>query len=440
MIVCLGLIALSSLAQESTALFVRADRILVQPGEETTGAVLIENGIIVAVGPGVAAPEGAREISGAVVCAGYLDAWSSLGVEPASVRDGKTSPATSVLDGLDLFSNDHLRLDSLESGVTALRIQSGVEAEVGGLSAVVRNDPGQDGPGAVLMEDACVAATIGVTRNGKTVDVFDRVDEVDDIADLVEAGLAYRESWLDYEEKLAEWEKEIAEKEEELEKDFKKAKKKRDEDIEEAEEKGKEHKEKKYKEDKKPKRPRTDTDKETMARVGSGEIPLVVEVHRYPEIRELLDRTESFDRLRLILAGATEAKPFADELAMRRIPVIVWPTPMGVTRPDEFRMHDLELAATLDDAGVQVLFGSGGHGAARDLPALAALAVGHGLDRTAAFEALTLGPARSFDVAQRIGSVERGKDADLLVLDGDPLDVATRARFVILRGEVVVER
>jgi imidazolonepropionase-like amidohydrolase len=70
---------------------------------------------------------------------------------------------------------------------------------------------------------------------------------------------------------------------------------------------------------------------------------------------------------------------------------------------------------------------------------LAALAVGHGLDRAAALGAITEAPARVFDVGERLGTIERGKDAELLILDGDPLDTTARIRFVVSGGRVVYE-
>jgi imidazolonepropionase-like amidohydrolase len=89
---------------------------------------------------------------------------------------------------------------------------------------------------------------------------------------------------------------------------------------------------------------------------------------------------------------------------------------------------------------VPVLLGSGGAQplASRDLPLLAALAVGHGLGRERAFEALTLGAAEALDAGDRIGSLEQGKDADLLVLDGEPLATTTRVLYVITGGELAV--
>ncbi|MFT5286650.1 MAG: imidazolonepropionase-like amidohydrolase [Planctomycetota bacterium] len=454
MLECLALLCLSPVAlpvqpfapariqsdsEASQTLWIRSDRIIVRPGTEISGALIVQDGRIVAVGPGLTAPEGAQQIEGAVVCAGYLDAWSTVGVFDDTVQDAKLDSASRVVDGLDTHGFAKERMELLQSGVTTLRVQGGVEAEIGGVCAIVRNDPNANGGDVSLLADACVAATIGVTTGNKVPDVFDRIGNVDKLVRLIEGGRSYVDRLAAYETKQAEWEKAIEEKSAELEKDFKKAKKKREGDKKKAEEKDKEYKEKKYKEDKPPKPVNADQDKAVMGRVEAGEMPLVVEIHRAAEIRELLLKTAEFSRLRLILAGATEAAGFAKELAERNISVIVWPTPMGVNRPDEYKTHDLELAGKLQAAGVNILFGSGGEASPTDLSALAAIAVGHGLDRNAALEALTIGAARSFDVADQIGTVERGKEADLLILTGDPLDVTTRTSYVILDGVIVVQ-
>jgi imidazolonepropionase-like amidohydrolase len=94
----------------------------------------------------------------------------------------------------------------------------------------------------------------------------------------------------------------------------------------------------------------------------------------------------------------------------------------------------------LHEAGVEVLIGSGGKSASasRDLSLLAAIAVGHGLDDDAAFAAITSGPARVFDLKDR-GVIEFGKQADLLILDGQPLSTTTTVQAVLVGGRVVVE-
>lgn len=430
----------SESAEGAGAILIEAERVIVRPGEELQNvAVLVERGVIVAIGAGLAAPEGARRIQARVVAAGLVDPWSSLGLEPESAADLETVPSTRAAAGVDPYAAEEERREALRGGVTSARIQAGLHASFGGIGSVIRSAPGEDVDAALVLEDACVAASIGVTRGGNLADVFDRVGEVDKLVGAIERGERYREEEVEYRHELEEWEKAIAEKQAELEKDFKKAKKDREKKQKEAEEKDKEFKEEKYKEDKKPRRPKFDPDDEAFARVAAGELPLVVEVHRSEEIRRLLDKTASFERLRLVLAGATEALHHADLLAERRIPVIVWPIPGGPTGVlDEYEEHDLVLAGALADAGVQVLIGTGGAPSARDLRLLAALAVGHGLDPEVGLAAVTSNPARVFDL-RRLGSVERGKDADLLVLDGDPLDSATRILYVLSHGVVVLE-
>jgi len=422
---------------EDPPVLIRAERVILRPGQELTNASLwIEGGVIVAIGTDLPAPEGARVIEGRVVCAGFVDAWSSLGLDPASAEDTGLAAGARTLDAVDPFHLTEERLEALRAGVTAARVQAGRTAPLGGIGALVRSR--EDFEAAVVLEDACLASAIGITR-GRPADPFDRLSEIDRLIGALDKGRKYRENRSKYDKDLAAWQKAIDEKLVQLEKDFKKAKKDREKEEKEAKEKGKEFKEKSYKEDKKPKPVRPDPDDETLARAVDGELSLVVEVHRVAEIRRLLEKTSAFPRLRLVLAGATEVLPFAEELAERSIPVILWPVPLGAARPDEYEQHDLALAGELARAGVRVAFGSGGQRAARELRNLAALAVAHGMDREAALAAVTSVPAELFDVSARLGTLAPGLSADVLVLDGDPLDTSARLRFVLSGGRVVVQ-
>lgn len=420
-------------------ILIRAQRVIVRPGEELEGAqVLIQGGRISAVGKDLRAPEGARVIEGQVVCAGFLDPWSSLGIDDESVADGNASPDARSTDALDPYSEAHLLADALRSGVTSVRVQAGAQAPLGGLGAVVHTGKALAGKSGVVLGDACVSAAIGVQVGVN--DVFDRIGQIDRLVSALEGGRRYREAQVEYRHDLEEWEKKIAEEQKKLEKDFKKAQKDREKAKTEAEEKDKEFKEKAYKEDKKPSPPKYSPEDEVMARVADGEIPLVVEAHRAEELRALLAETAKFDRLRLVFAGATQARELAREIAERGVPVIVQPVPLGASRPPYLEDHDLALAADLHAAGVEVLIGSGGPASfSRDLPLLAGLAIGHGLEREAAFEALTIGAAEALDVARSLGTVESGKQADLLVLDGAPLAPATHVRYALQNGEIAVE-
>lgn len=454
----------SSNPKPSTApsLFLRAERVVVRPGHVLeNAAVLVSNGKITAVGADLTKPEGAQELTAKVICAGFIDPWSALGISGDALRDAGTSPATRAVDALDLQSDEPLRREALRAGVTSVRVQAGTTSRVSGVGAVLRVAPGLPTEAAVVDAAAAVGMSVGLTANASNsgpsfeivdgqvvqrdrgsrgMDPFDRLADVDRVASAIESGRNYLIAKNEYRHDLEEWQKKIAEKETELDKDFKKAKKDREKEEKDAKEKGKKFEEKKYKEDKKPQAPRFDDDAEVLASVADGDLPLAVQVNRFAELRGLLSGTEKQDRVRLVLVGASEAIPLAARLVERHIPVILAPALNGRGAPDEFEAADLSLPARLARSGVGVFLGSGGldPAATRDLPLLVQLAIGNGLDRDAAFDALTLGAARLFDVDDRIGSVERGKDADLLLLDGDPLTSGGRVRYVVSAGRLVV--
>ncbi|MFT7678040.1 MAG: imidazolonepropionase-like amidohydrolase [Planctomycetota bacterium] len=407
-----------------------AERLILRPGKELApGQVLIRDGIIVAVGETLSAPEGAEIIQGKVVCAGFIDPWSSLGLASAARNDREAAAEMRTLDG---FAHDNsagpLR-EAARAGVLNARIQAGGVTLVGGVGAVVSLVE----DGAVQLPDAGIGANLKL--GGDQVEMIEAVDK---LMGEIEDGLGYDQDQNAFRTALAEWEQEIGELDAKLEKDFKKAKKSREKAIADAKKKDNEHKEESHKEDKRPGAPKYNAEKEIFARVAIGEIPLVVEADRASVLRELLKGLAAYPRVRLVIAGGREAMVVAEELAKRRVPVIVYPKPEGASSASVQRGVGLALAAQLAEAEVPVLIGSGGTWASRDLPLLAALAVGHGLDADKALSAITLGVARAFDLGDSLGSVQRGRIADLLVLDGDPLSSTTRVKYALSAGRVVV--
>ncbi|MEO0649088.1 MAG: hypothetical protein AAFZ65_00240, partial [Planctomycetota bacterium] len=337
----------------------RAERLIVRPGQVLEDvSVLVRDGRILEVGSDLALPEGATVVEGAVVCVGFIDSWSRLGVDSTSYRDRSAGPATRTVDAIDPYANERQRRAVLAAGVVAARVEVGSGASVGAVGAVVANHPGGGLEDLVLSGEACVTASISGS------DVFERIDAAERIAATIEQGASYREAQLDYAKELAEWEAAIAEKVEELEDGFKKAKKARDKAIEEAEEEGDEHKEEKYKEDRRPRKPNYDPNAEVMARVAAGELPIVVEAHRAADIRLLLEAMAGFPRVRWVLAGATDAHFLAEELAERKVPVLIAPQRRGLG--GSFGADEFELAGQLERAGVPVLLGSDGTLAGRD--------------------------------------------------------------------------
>lgn len=160
--------------------------------------------------------------------------------------------------------------------------------------------------------------------------------------------------------------------------------------------------------------------------------PVVVTVHRASDIEAALRLAEEFG-LRLVVSGGSEAWLVAERLAAAEVPVILNPLE-NLPRRFEMLGATLENAARLHAAGVTVAFATFASHNARNMRQAAGNAVAHGLPWDAALAALTVNPASIFGEAERSGSLAVGKDADLVVWDGDPLEITTAAERVFIRG------
>ncbi len=176
----------------------------------------------------------------------------------------------------------------------------------------------------------------------------------------------------------------------------------------------------------------TDLAMEAMIPLIRGEMPAVFDVETADQIRGVLQLADSF-RLRVVLRGATYAWQLADTLAARRVPVIVGPTTSTPSANDPYDMIYAN-PGVLARAGVTVAFRTNSASDSRNLPFNAALSTAYGLDPDEAIRAMTINPARIWGVADRLGSIEVGKVATLIVTTGDPLDVRTTVRHVFVRG------
>ncbi len=172
-------------------------------------------------------------------------------------------------------------------------------------------------------------------------------------------------------------------------------------------------------------------DLEALAPVVRGELPLAVNVNRASDLLAALRLADEF-HLKLILIGAAEGWRVASELASAKVPVVVKP----LTNIPTFDAlgATLENAARLSRAGVTLVLSSFETHNARNLRQEAGNAVSYGLNPEAALRAVTLDAARVWGVADRIGSIEVGKDADLVVWSGDPFELTTRAEQVFIAG------
>lgn len=182
-------------------------------------------------------------------------------------------------------------------------------------------------------------------------------------------------------------------------------------------------------------------DLEALAPVLDGRVPLLLEVDRASDIESALKLARDYN-LKLIVSGAAEAWMVADKLAAARVPVLT-----GAMNNIPISFNSLgtrqENAGLLRRAGVPVIIiGNAGGGDeeafnVRNVRFEAGNAVAYGMTREDALRAITLTPAEVFGVADRIGSLQPGKDADVVVWSGDPFEFATQPEHVFIRGREV---
>jgi len=354
------------------------------------GTVLIENGRIRAVGKEVAIPAGARRIdaAGKVVTPGLFDSESRLGI--VEVDAGSGTVDTTVNDERITAANDVTDVINPRSFVIPINRVEGLTRAVvaplpgksllAGRGAVIHL--GTESPDFVLRPRVAMFAVLGAPAA--------RLSGGSRAAALLRLREALRDA-LDYGAHRAAF-------------------------------------------DRGDRRPYalSRLDLEALQPVVRGEIPLVVSVNRAADIESTLKLAKDF-HLDLILADAAEAWVVAPQLAAAKVPVL-----LNVLNnlPASFDAlgATLENAARLHAAGVTIAFMSGDAHNARNLKQSAGNAVAHGLPWKAALEAMTTVPARIWGLADHYGTLEPGKDADVVVWDGDPLEVTTFADHVLIRG------
>jgi len=417
LIVLSGIFAVVPAGGEEEILAIKAGRIVTAAGGIfEKGCILIREGKIADIGRTLALPKGTRviDVSKDWVCPGFIDAFTNLGATDKETIEKDSDEATSPL-------TPHLRiLDAVdpESGYikTARRmgLTSVVSApEIGNLLS---------GQGALIHLDGTDVQEMTI---GFPVGVFGSLGEAPKrrygakgrmpMTRMGEAALL-RQTFIEAQE--------YAEKKSTCEKK-----------INSLEEKAGAGKEAGAAGVEKPAPPETNLMLQALGPVLRGELPLILSAGRMDDILTALRIADEF-HLKLILLGGADAYKVKETLAQKKIPVILRPRDAYGLKV-ETEGATFSTAAALEKAGILFAFQTGSIQNIGDLIDQAKQAFAHGLSEEEAFKALTINPARIFGAADRIGSLEKGKWADLVVFDRNPLAETARVRLVIIRGKVV---
>ena len=190
---------------------------------------------------------------------------------------------------------------------------------------------------------------------------------------------------------------------------------------------------KKSDDDGRPKPPKTDENLEPMRAVLEKRATLVVRTNRAPAIQGVVALLEQ-EKVSYALTGADDLLDDGSLLGGKKPAIVVGPE---VVVEDEGDL--VNVAATFADHDLPIMFGTGNCAGTRYLPMHASYAVRYGLSPQDALQALTLWPAMTFHLEDRIGSLEKGKDADLVVFSGNPFEPMSKVLLVVCNGRVVVD-
>jgi imidazolonepropionase-like amidohydrolase len=375
-------------------------RVLTMAGKDFEKAtILVENGKILDVSSWVTIPEGAEviDVSGMVVMPGIIDAHAHLGIYEEGIGDEgedtneMTDPVTPHLRAIDAVNPEDKGFeDARENGITAVLTGPGSANVIGGEQIVIKT-AGRVVDSMVVKNPAGLKVAFG--ENPKRVYQAQKKTPSTRMATaaLLRENLVKAQNYM-----------------------------KKLERGKEAPDKG----------------PDRDLKMESLVRVLKGEIPLRAHAHRADDIMTAVRIAEEFN-VKIVIEHCTEGHKIADELAKRGIPAVVGPSLTARVKV-ELKDRTFKTPGILAKAGVTVALMTD-HPVipVHYLPLSAALAVRDGMDEEEALKAITINPARICGVDDRLGSLEKGKDADIVVFDGWPLDVNARVKWVIIDGKVV---
>lgn len=362
--------------------------------------VLVRDGKIAAVGPKVKIPEEACLIDaeGRLLTPGLMDAHSHAGLNEEGLFNDSdvnetTDPVTPQVRALDAFRpSDAALLEAAQSGVTGICTLPGSANAICGMGAVVKT-MAKSFAAQIVLPDAGLKMATGENPKRAYGGMKKMPSTRMGTAAVLRAALTKARIYA-------------------LKKARHAAKKSAKDPFD------------------------IDCGLEVLAALLAGDFPARCHAHRSTDMLMAMRLAEEFG-FRLIFEHATECEDILPELVARDIPLVIGPT-LGKRSKNETLHKRFATVAAAVQAGLTVAI-TADHGVTplRYLNVYAALAIREGLDPREALKCLTINAARICGVDDRLGSIEKGKDADLVLWDGDPFDVRTKPAAVWIEGEPV---
>jgi len=383
MVLLLLFIPLNALTKGSILAIKGGEIHTISQGVIRKGTVLIEDGKILSVGKNISIPSGAKVINAEdlIITPGIIDARSGLGLNIRRARENYINPSLRITDFFTPVEDSTW----LKCGVTAIYITPPAQNLLGGFGAVVKLVGNKEE--AVVSEEAGMSISIGESAlRGSNIPTT-RQGRVGRLRQEFVRAIEYMEL------------REKGGKAEDADPNF-----------------------------------------EAIIRVILREVPLRVLANTPDDIMTALRVAKEFN-LRVVIDSGAGAHRVAHLLAEAQVPVVVGPSIMslGSGGPLEMFAHTPENAGRLHKAGVKVALSTDSRWG-RSVLLEGVVAKSHGLPEDAALRAVTLSAAEILGVADRLGSIEAGKDADIVIWKGHPLSTWGETRTVIVGGKVVYER
>jgi len=419
-------------APEEPVVAIRAGKIFTASrGQINDGLILIKGSKIAYVGQPKPISQQARVIDAgkSVVIPGLIDIHSHLGLhwesepirlEPSAPAAGPDSPAlrlVSIANAID--PNDPAFREVLSCGVTSVLLAPQTRGLVSGNAALIKlagdtpmssveDRNVSEGPRPFNQAQDRLAETHMIVKEYAAIKFSmlggtARLARIWEARELLKRAKEYAQKWDEYEAKRTEYEHRKSTDKEGLVKE--------------------------------PNRPSRDVNLEPLRGLFKREMPALVQADRADEIRAALKVFRDEYNLDIVILGGQDSYRIVPELKKYDVGVAVGPNVLIYEKGKPINNADL-----LSRQGLRVALHTSATSATQHLLMNAAYAVRYGMDQDKAFRAVTSYPAELLHLDDRIGSIDVGKDADLVILSGEPFDFASRVEKVLVNGRVVFER